>query len=363
MNRRNFIKSGCALSAYSAMPVLAKLPSKKILVLGGTGYFGPVLVNELIRHGYQVTLFNRGITNPHLFPELEKLRGDRETLSGAGLTALKQSKKQWDWVVDTWQGSSKCVADTAKILEQKTSQYQYVSTVSVYDKWDKVGITEDEALNPLPAANEPMISPNRYAIRKTFSEGVLNEIMPGRSTFFRSHGMRGYPTNAPRHEPYWQVKIQRAKELVLPSDIQHYQVTDMLSLARFMIRSGERRLFGAYNVCYPPMLFRNFIQNIVDHTQSLVKLHWIPQEFLLKQNVKLMREQPAGRYRFDVSKAIIAGLVNRPISALTDDQLRGYFDRNPNDDFEFGKPETATISSEKEQQIIRLWKQHAGSIS
>ena len=337
MDRRYFLLASSVMGLTAALPSVALPKGGRVLVLGGTGFFGPVLVEELLKQGYSVTLFNRGKTNPHLFPQLEKIRGDRETLDGRGLSALKRAKNQWDWVVDTWQGSSRCVADTAQILSDKTLQYQYVSTVSVYDKWNKIGIRENEPLNPLPADKEPINSQNRYAIRKTFSEQVLEQLMPGRSVFFRSHGMRGYPTTKPKHEPYWQVKVKRGGDLVLPADIEHYQVTDMVSLARFMIHCGRTQQMGPFNVCYPPMLFRDFIHGIVEETGSKVRLHWIPQAFLLANDVKLMRERPAGRYRFDVSKALEAGLENRPMSALLADQLRGYFDRNPLDDFRFGK--------------------------
>lgn len=358
MDRRNFIKASCALGLLTCSATAALPKIKKILVLGGTGFFGPIIVEELLKQGYSVTLFNRGKTNPHLFPKLEKIRGDRETLDGSGLNALKQDKRHWDWVVDTWQGSSKCVADAAQLLLDRVGQYQYVSTISVYDKWDKIGIVESEPLNPLPTKHEPMITDNRYAIRKTFSEEVLKQILPDRSVFFRSHGMRGARTTRPIHEPYWQVKIKRGGDLVLPADTTYYQITDMVSLARFMLHCGNTSKFGAYNVCYSPFLFRDFIQSIVEATDSKVRLHYIPQSFLRANNVKLMYDhnRPPGRYRFDVSKALSAGLQNRSFEALLQDQLRGYYQRNPNGEFEFGHPQTKTLSSEREQEILQLWQ-------
>ncbi len=361
MNRRNFLKIS---SAAGLLPILSTaMPStgqamtkKKVLVLGGTDFFGPVLVKELLAQGHEVTLFNRGKTNPHLFPELEKIRGDRETKDQSGLANLTSPERKWDWVMDTWQGSSKAVIDSAQLLADRIDQYQYVSTVSVYDKWDRVGINENEPLNPLPETEEPIISENRYALRKTFSELALNRILPDRCAFFRSHGMRGSRTTAPRHEPYWQVKVARGKRFVVPAGVDYYQVTDMVSLARFMIHCGNNTLKGAYNVCYPPILFKEFIQAIVNYTESPVELHWIPQEFLLENDVQLIRDTPPGRYRFDVNKALEAGLINRPLELLFEDQLRGYRNRNPHDDFVFGKPDTKTISTAREDEIIQLWQ-------
>ena len=49
-----------------------------ILMLGGTGFLGPQTVEAALKRGHKVTLFNRGKTRPGLFPDLEKLHGDRE---------------------------------------------------------------------------------------------------------------------------------------------------------------------------------------------------------------------------------------------------------------------------------------------
>ena len=49
----------------------------RVLVLGGTGYIGPHLVEHALARGHAVTLFNRGKTKPGLFPRAEQLIGDR----------------------------------------------------------------------------------------------------------------------------------------------------------------------------------------------------------------------------------------------------------------------------------------------
>ena len=48
-----------------------------LLVIGGTIFLGGYIADEAIRRGHSVTLFNRGRHNPELFPEAEKLHGDR----------------------------------------------------------------------------------------------------------------------------------------------------------------------------------------------------------------------------------------------------------------------------------------------
>ena len=48
-----------------------------VLVFGGTQFVGRYLTGELIHRGHDVTLYNRGETNPDLFPEADHVPGDR----------------------------------------------------------------------------------------------------------------------------------------------------------------------------------------------------------------------------------------------------------------------------------------------
>lgn len=59
----------------------------KLLVLGGTQFVGRHITQAALNAGHRVTLFNRGRSHPELFPEAEKLSGDRngdlDVLDGA----------------------------------------------------------------------------------------------------------------------------------------------------------------------------------------------------------------------------------------------------------------------------------------
>jgi 2'-hydroxyisoflavone reductase len=66
----------------------------KLLVLGGTLFLGRHVVEAALEQGHEITLFNRGQTNPDLFPTVEHLRGDR----GGDLSPL--AGREWDAVVD-----------------------------------------------------------------------------------------------------------------------------------------------------------------------------------------------------------------------------------------------------------------------
>jgi len=114
---------------------------KSILVLGGTGFLGPHVVEYAKSRGHTITLFNRGKTRPNLFPDVEKLQGDRD----GKLEALKG--RTWDAVVDTSGYVPRIVKMSAELLAPSVQQYIFVSTISVYD--DSKGNPNDDETAPL----------------------------------------------------------------------------------------------------------------------------------------------------------------------------------------------------------------------
>ena len=103
--RREFLHIAAGMgSALGLAPVFSRLPGlrdvpkaaapMRILILGGTSFIGPYQVRYALARGHTVTLFNRGRTNPHMFPEVEKLRGDRND----DLASL--AGRDWDAVID-----------------------------------------------------------------------------------------------------------------------------------------------------------------------------------------------------------------------------------------------------------------------
>src|SRR5688572_90452 len=105
------LRQGCSgsfcLHALHTIPLLGVMT---LLILGGTEFLGRYLVHAGTERGHRITLFNRGQTNRHLFPDVEKLRGDR----GGDLSAL--SGRKWDAVIDTCGYLSSTVRATASLL-------------------------------------------------------------------------------------------------------------------------------------------------------------------------------------------------------------------------------------------------------
>ncbi|HET9989922.1 MAG TPA: NAD-dependent epimerase/dehydratase family protein, partial [Kofleriaceae bacterium] len=111
-------------------------PPQKILILGGTNFLGPHVVRAALARGHTVTLFNRGKTHAELFPELEKLHGDRD----GHLEAL--AGRKWDAVVDPSGFVPRIVKMSAELLAPNVGLYVFISTISVYERLSVVGDDE-----------------------------------------------------------------------------------------------------------------------------------------------------------------------------------------------------------------------------
>ena len=120
---------------------------RRILILGGTGFLGPALVEAARAKGHTLTLFNRGKTHPGLFPDIEQLHGDRD----GKLDALKDRK--WDAVIDTSGYVPRIVKDSATLLQKAVSRYLFISTISVYPDGKKP-LTEESPTAQLKATKK-----------------------------------------------------------------------------------------------------------------------------------------------------------------------------------------------------------------
>lgn len=378
MDKRDFIKTASAISAMTflrPMEVLGagsfKKNNKKVLVLGGRGFLGPTIVEAFLASGYEVTLLNRGKTNPNLFKQLPIIICDREKEHKQGFKEIDKRYKTayWDIVVDTWQKSPKAVSDFLEEFKGQFGHYHYISTISVYDKWDKKFIEESEPLNPLPKFPKSICEDFRYAIRKTFAEEAIRERIDN-YTIYRSHGMKSFRVTRPgdpNSEPFWPIRFYRGGEILLPHvEHHHMQVTDVPSLVDFMVHCSASKIYGSYNVACKPTPFKEYVSGLIHATDMPKKMHWIDGDFLVENDllpyktIPLWRSRPEGAYYFNVQKAIKAGLVNRPMVEMISDQLEGYKSRYPKDNIRFGEiiegRQLKYYSMKKEREVIKKWQ-------
>ncbi|MFJ5921791.1 NAD-dependent epimerase/dehydratase family protein [Kitasatospora sp. NPDC092948] len=101
---------------------------QKICVIGGSRYFGKLLVERLLAAGHHVTVINRGSTRP---PDgVEHLAVDRN--DEAPLTAALGARV-FDVVVDQVCYTPVQAAVAARVFAGRTRRYVMTSTIEVYD--------------------------------------------------------------------------------------------------------------------------------------------------------------------------------------------------------------------------------------
>src|SRR5262245_28772820 len=101
----------------------------RVLILGGTHFIGPHIVETLVAAGHSVTIFKRGVSHVELPRSVKQLRGDRDQ-GAAGLAMLEG--RAWDACIDVSGYTPRQVRPSAEMLTTRVKRYVFVSAVSVY---------------------------------------------------------------------------------------------------------------------------------------------------------------------------------------------------------------------------------------
>jgi 2'-hydroxyisoflavone reductase len=297
--------------------------------LGGTLFVGRHLVEAGLERGHEVTLFNRGRTNPELFPDVESLRGDRD----GDLTALTAG--EWDAVVDTSARIPRWVRDFASAAGERAGHYTLVSSASVYSDTGRPGTDEAAPVHQLAdEATEEIISAETYGGLKALCERAAEDAMPGRVLNVRA-GLIVGPYDPTGRFTYWVHRIARGGDVLAPEPRdQPVQFVHARDLAEWLIDMAEARRTGTFNATGPahPLTMEELLEAITETTRSEARLVWVDEHLLVDAGVEAWSDLPlwlapgvnqdvAGFLAIDASKAVAAGLRFRPLSDTIRDTL------------------------------------------
>ncbi|MBO6505898.1 MAG: NAD-dependent epimerase/dehydratase family protein [Kordiimonadaceae bacterium] len=357
MDRRDFLAVGAATLATTTLGlpniVRAQTP-QKILILGGTNFVGPAVVSEALKRGHEVTLFNRGITRPHLFPSVEKLQGDRKP-EGGDLTAL-MTDRRWDAVIDTWPEHSAVVEATARLLQGRTNYYFFCSSIAVYRDFSKPGLSE--------TAPTYVDDPGWYGGEKAVAEQLLADLYPDAFGVSRCHAIFG-PNDDGNAFHYWLRRLATSEEVLAPGTGKDpVQYIDVRDLAIWILDSTETKRTGIYNTCGAgqPIIFKDFLEGARKAIGSSAKLTWVDADFLRsEQEVRSFSDMPLwapldedeGFYQISGAKALKAGANYRPFAETARAAWRwhsSYPFRHTS--FPLGG---LGLSREKEEAVLNAW--------
>lgn len=330
----------------------------KILILGGTKFLGRHLVDAALARGHEVTLFNRGKTNPELFPQLETIIGDRgqdiETLSG----------REWDAVIDVAGYLPRVVRLSAEGLARSVGRYVYISSVSAYAGFSKIGINESDPVGKLTDESVEEITGETYGPLKALCEKTVQDLYADRALIIRP-GLIVGPHDPTDRFTYWPVRAKRGGDMVVPDKPgAPIQIIDVRDLSAFTIKLMEENASGIYNATGPD--YDLTIGTLLDACKrvagSVATFHWASVEFLKEYKVEPWSDMPvwipdtdedAGFSRIDVSKAIQAGLHFRPLEDTIRDTLTWAETRSADHEW------CAGLNPDKETVLLTLLKRNS----
>ncbi|MBI3153042.1 MAG: SDR family oxidoreductase [Chloroflexi bacterium] len=341
----------------------------KILIIGGTRFLGRHLVSSARARGHQVTLFNRGMTNPELFRNVEKIQGDREKdldqLSGDGLSKehrndASASKRQWDAVIDTCGYFPRIVRMSAEALKDKVEQYVFISSISAYADFKKIGINESDPLGKIEDETMEEITGESYGPLKALCEKTVQDVFGINSLIIRP-GLIVGPHDPTDRFTYWPVRIARGGDVLAPDSPNALtQIIDVRDLSDFMIKLIEQNVSGVFNVTGEPLLLGTLFETCKQISGSDANFKWASVEFLNENNVAPWSDMPAwlpdtdeekGFARVDVSKAMHAGLVISPLAETVKDTLTWASELPSEHEWKAG------LTSEREAELLRLMRE------
>lgn len=335
----------------------------KLLIIGGTKFLGRYLVESALARNHEITLFNRGRTNPELFPDVEHLQGDRHK----DLDVLRNRK--WDACVDTCGYSPNAVRATTEILADSINHYTFISSQSVYADYSQPDQDEDA---PLQTTNEDLndeTNLDTYGARKAACERAAEDVMPNRVLSIRA-GLIVGPHDYIDRFLYWVRRVAQGGEVLAPATPEKpVQLIDVRDLADWNIRMIEEGRTGVYNAAGPDykLTFGEFLETCKAASNSDAQFTWIDEQFLLKHGVKPWSEIPlwfpgeegVNFFSIDCRKAFAAGLKFRPLIETARDTL--WWDKAREKTKE--EPERPLVAAqgqigltlERERELLRLW--------
>jgi 2'-hydroxyisoflavone reductase len=291
----------------------------RLLVLGGTKFLGRHIAEQAIERGHALTMFNRGVTNPGLFPAAEHLLGDRD----GGLDAL--AEREFDAVVDTCGYVPRIVAASARLLAPSVGHYTFISTVSVYDGNRNAGTGTDSPVGTIADETIEEVTEESYGPLKALCERAVREQMPDSSLVIRP-GLIVGPDDPTDRFTYWPARIAEGGRVLAPGrPAARSQVIDVRDLAAFVLDLSERGATGTFNAVGPehPRTLGELLEQCVSVTGSGAELVWVENALLLEHGVEPWSDLPLWlggdpelewMEQIDPAPAIAAGLRPRQIS-------------------------------------------------
>jgi nucleoside-diphosphate-sugar epimerase len=214
---------------------------KKILFMGGTSFFGKLVVKKLIKEKKcHLTLLTRGnIIPPEFNNNVEFIKCDRAEKNSL---ILHLNNKKFDIVVDNTAKTSSDVKSILSVMKNKFEHYLLCSTGAVYssgllNEWE-----ESEANLHSIQGDQSYANNKREAERELLSNGDIQY------TIYRPTVVEG-PEDPTRRTSYFVQKIYQQKPFYIPEGVffKHVYSEDAAEIIKKLIFLEPKNT--AYNIC------------------------------------------------------------------------------------------------------------------
>jgi 2'-hydroxyisoflavone reductase len=329
-----------------------------ILILGGTVFLGRHIVQAALDAGHHVTIFHRGKHNPDIFPDVEKVIGDRD----GGLQSLEN--RTFDAVIDPSGYLPRLVRASARLLAQNTPHYTFISSISVYDGLSQTNLDEHASVGTLEDETCEDITGDTYGPLKALCEqSVRAEMGEDRALIIRP-GLIVGPFDSTDRFTYWPRRFSLPNTILAPGDPnRRVQFIDVRDLADWIISMVERRMAGTFNATGPdtPITMKDLLETCSEVVREDAQITWVDETFLTENEVQEWIELPLfissqsnmqGLLEVNIDRAVKSGLTFRPLADTIQATLE--WDRSRSEDTE----RLAGLSADKEQALLSKWEDH-----
>jgi 2'-hydroxyisoflavone reductase len=315
----------------------------RLLLLGGPRFLGRAVADAALTRGHELTFFNRGQTNPELYPEVERIVGDRAS-NLSGLVG-----RDWDAVIDTCGYLPAVVRASAETLAG-SGVYCFISSVSVYAD-QSVPPTEESAVATLGDLPADEVTDQSYGALKALCEEEVRQLLAERALIVRP-GLIVGPHDPTGRFTYWPHRVARGGEVLAPGTPgDPLQFVDVRDLAGWIVERTAESLGGTFNVTGHTLPFTELLEECRRVSDSDARFTWVASDWLLAQGVEEWMGVPLwiaspgweAANKVAIDRALDAGLTFRPLA----ETVRGAL--------ELAQTTDAGLEPERETALLAEW--------
>lgn len=321
-----------------------------MLVLGGTSFVGRHIVEAALAAGHEVTLFNRGQTNPDLFAECDKRYGDRKFGDYSSL-----AEGSWDALVDVNAYYPRAVEQVVEAVGSRVGHYVFISTCSVYDSPGDSVVTEDHRLATVKDPSTEDVTGETYGGLKVLCEQAVEKAFGKCSTIIRP-GIVAGPHDPTDRFTYWVRRAASGRPILAVRPEQPVQVVHARDQGDFVVRACENGLSGPFNTVGPsrPVTMASMIDACAAAVGASAEVVWADDDFLAEKEVDLPLHIRAdadydGLFKCSPARAESMGFVQRPLVETARDTHE--WDRGNGDEYSKN-----ALDPDAEAALIEEWR-------